>query len=68
MPEPTPTHTIETRERKLYIKAVEENNETVVIAGKSYITSKRLPAVSLANALENLGVARANAAASVEKT
>lgn len=67
MPEPTPTHTMEPRERKPYIKAVEENNETVVIAEKSYITSKRLPAVSLANAIENPGIARANAAVSVEK-
>jgi peroxygenase len=58
---------METRERKSYLKAAEENNEIVVIAEKSYITSKRLPAVSLANAIENPGVARANAAVSVEK-
>jgi hypothetical protein len=62
-----PTHTIEPRERKRHSKAVEENNETVVIAGKSYITSKRLPAVFLANTIENPGVARANAAVSVDK-
>lgn len=67
MPEPTPTHTIETRERKPFLKAAEENNDTVVIAEKSYITSERLPAVSLANDIENPGVARANAAVSVEK-
>ncbi|CAP78963.1 Pc03g00010, partial [Penicillium rubens Wisconsin 54-1255] len=40
---------------------------TVIIAEKSGITSKRLPAVSLADAIENPGVARANAAVSVEK-
>jgi hypothetical protein len=67
MPEPTSTHTRETPERKPYIKAVEKNNETVVVAEKSYITSKRLPAISLADAIENPGVARANAAVSVEK-
>lgn len=67
MPEPTSTHIIESRERKPYIMAVEENNETVVIAEMSYITSKRLPAVSLADAIQNPGVARANAAVSVEK-
>lgn len=65
MPEPT-THTIKARERKPYIKAAEENNETVIIADQSYITSERLPAVFLANAIEHPGVARANAAVSVE--
>lgn len=66
MPEPT-THTIKARERKPYIKAAEENNKTVIIADQSYITSERLPAVFLANTIENPGVARANAAVSVEK-
>lgn len=67
MPEAAPTNNSEVRERKPNISAAERNNETVVIAPESYITSKRLPAASLADAIENPGVARANAALSVEQ-
>lgn len=67
MSEHTPTHTIGTYERKPYIRDAEKNNETLVIARKSYITSKRVPAVSLADVIGNPDVARANAAVSVER-
>jgi peroxygenase len=67
MPEPIAINSTKICERKPRIKAAEANNETVIIAEKSGITSKRLPAVSLADAIENPGVARANAAVSVEK-
>ncbi|KAJ5981496.1 hypothetical protein N7522_013917 [Penicillium canescens] len=66
MPEVTTKNAEESRERKLNIKTAEEDNETVVIAKNSYITSRRLLAVSLAK-IDNPGVARANAAVSVEK-
>ncbi|KAJ6001210.1 hypothetical protein N7481_001619 [Penicillium waksmanii] len=63
----TSTYTKETSEGKPYIKQVEKNNEIVVVAEKSYITSERLPAVSLANTIESPGIARANTAVSEEK-
>ena len=66
MPEVTTKNAEEFRERKRNIKTTEEDNETVVIAKNSYITSRRLLAVSLAE-IDNPGVARANAAVSVEK-
>jgi len=63
----TSTYTKETSGGKPYIKQVEKNNEIVVVAEKSYITSERLPAVSLANTIESPGIARANTAVSEEK-
>jgi hypothetical protein len=66
MPEVTTKNAEEFRERKQNIKAAEEDNETVVIAKNSYITSRRLLAVSLTK-IDKPGVARANAAVSVEK-
>jgi hypothetical protein len=67
MPEVITKNAEEFRERKLNFKTAEENNETVIIAKNSYITSRRLLALSLANDIDNPGVARANAAVSVEK-
>jgi hypothetical protein len=67
MPEATPNNAAKLRERKPDIEAAKKNNETVVIAEKSYITSRRIPAVSLADTIENPGVARANAAVSIDK-
>jgi peroxygenase len=63
----TQTNTAKIRERKPKLEAAKENNETVVVAEKSLVTSKRLPAVSLADVIENPGVARANVSVSVDK-
>ncbi|KAJ5981964.1 hypothetical protein N7451_012064 [Penicillium sp. IBT 35674x] len=61
------TNTSEVRERQPTLEAAKEKNETMVVSEKSYITGRRLPAVFLANAIKNPGIARANVAVSVDK-
>lgn len=67
MPEPTLSNPASSLERKRNSKAAEGNNKAVVVADNSYITSQRPLAVSIESVIENAGLARANAALSIEK-